>query len=275
MIDQATELRRLIAGRARADLSTGSARPQIVMLAGGSAGVGVSTLASALAFELAADAQRVVLADCDLQRADLARRCGADAAINLGDVLAQKRTIHEALVRGPAGMHLLAGSPHATARQIVTERSVRRFLQQLHSLGQHAEWVIVDAGSEANVLTIQLAASAAPLWIVSSPEPAAIMDSYVLIKTLCAALRRASGIGLVVTRADQQTAEDVHGRINRSCRRFLGLTVELAGWLAPHSSAAMSVDGAARENAERSAAVQRLIERLEQVAVTVPTRFAA
>ena len=127
MIDQASELRRMIAGTARADVAIGEEAPRIVVLAGGRVGVGVTTLACSLAVELATDAQRVVLADCDLQHPNLAQRCGVAPANTLADVLAQKRTIHEALERGPAGMHVLAGSPQAGLRQPIADRAVRRF----------------------------------------------------------------------------------------------------------------------------------------------------
>jgi flagellar biosynthesis protein FlhG len=98
----------------------------------------------------------------------------------------------------------------------------------------------VDAGSEPNDLAARLWLCAGQVLLVTSPEAAAVMDSYALVKTL---LKRPSLSGpgalcgplaLVVNRAaDEAQAADVCRRIDQSCRRFLGLPVPLAGWL-PH-----------------------------------------
>lgn len=232
MIDQAAELRRLVNHTAHAVVGEADA-PRTLVVAGGRPGVGVTRLAAELSFALASDAQRVVLADADLCRADLAARYGASEVLTLADVLAGKRGIHEILQRGPGGIQLLAGTRSTETRAALSERQVRRFCQQLRSLGKHADWVIIDAGSEANELTTRLAALADHLWVITSPDAVAVMDTYALVKTLLSRQRLIRPIDLIVTGADQPLAADVHRRVDQSCRRFLGLPVKLAGWM-PH-----------------------------------------
>ena len=79
------------------------------------------------------------------------------------------------------------------------------------------------------------------LWIVTSPDAVAVMDTYALVKTLLSRQRLIRPIELIVTGADQSIAQDVHRRVDQSCRRFLGLPVNLAGWtprLTPQANAA-------------------------------------
>jgi MinD-like ATPase involved in chromosome partitioning or flagellar assembly len=58
------------------------------------------------------------------------------------------------------------------------------------------------------------------------------MDTYALIKTLLSRHGGGQSPALVVNQApDEATAADVHRRIDQSCRRFLGLAIEFAGWL--------------------------------------------
>src|SRR6187455_618232 len=109
MIDLTAERRRLMLAAAppAAAMASGA---RILVVSGGRAGVGTTTIAMNLAAILASDALRVVLIDADLYRADVAAQCGVETQPNIGDMFSGRRTIHEALQRGPAGMQILAGS---------------------------------------------------------------------------------------------------------------------------------------------------------------------
>src|SRR5262245_12233773 len=84
--------------------------PGMLVVSGGRPGVGATTLAVNLATALAQDAHRVVLIDADLYRADVASHCNLPHGLNIADVLAGRRNIHEVLQLGPAGMQILAGA---------------------------------------------------------------------------------------------------------------------------------------------------------------------
>ena len=82
-----------------------------------------------LAAALATDALRVVLVDADMNRADVAVQCGLAKGLDFGDVLAGRKSLHEALQRGPAGMQVLAGSASAETLGSLSERSIQRILR--------------------------------------------------------------------------------------------------------------------------------------------------
>src|SRR5204863_164298 len=64
----------------------------------------------------------------------------------------------------------------------------------------------------------------------------AVMDTYALIKTLISRYAAHRQVSLVVNQSpDAATSADVHRRIDQSCQRFLGLTVDFAGGVPPHS----------------------------------------
>jgi len=264
MIDQAAELRRLML-TGRAD-SAGSL-PRTFVVSGGKPGVGATTLAVNLAATLAHDAQRVVLIDADLQQADVAAQCGLFPSLGIADVLAGRKNIHETLVRGPAGMQVLPGASTDEARANATPRNVGRLLRQIQSVAPHADWVLIDAGSEPGELTARLWSAAEHVLLVTSPEAAAVMDSYALVKTLLKRQSLSGPLALVVNQAaDEAEADDVCRRIDQSCRRFLGLSVPLAGWLP-----------AADDAAPLATAVGKVAEFVVHAhrAATAPRRLAA
>jgi flagellar biosynthesis protein FlhG len=203
-----------------------------LVISGGRPGVGATAIALQLATALAREAQRIVLIDADPFSADIAARCEHSGALGIGEVLAGRKTIHEVLQLGPAGMQILAGAANQQIRDSLNGRSIARLLKQMRSLAPHAEWLVVDAGNQPSELAARLWSAADRLLVVTSPDAVAVMDTYALIKTLLSRQSLRQSPALVVNQAaDEATAADVHRRIDQSCRRFLGLAIAFAGWL--------------------------------------------
>jgi flagellar biosynthesis protein FlhG len=233
--------------------------PRMLVVAGGRAGVGATTLTVNLAAALAQDALRTVLIDADLHQADAAAQCNLPAGLGIGDVLAGRKNIHEVLQRGPAGLQILAGAASAETRNSLSQRAIQRLLRQIATLGPHADWIIVDAGNQPSEFAAWLWTAAEIVLLVTVPEAAAVMESYALIKTLLARHELRRDILLAVNQAaDDAVAADVHRRIDQSCRRFLGLPIEFAGGL-PHGNVGRGLIDSASPLA---AALARLGSRL-------------
>lgn len=263
MPDASTQLRRLTGRTLLAD--TGPP-PRLVVVSGGKLGVGSTTLAVNLAVALASHGSRTVLVDADQARADAAAHCGVSGPVGIADVLLGRRNIHEVLQRGPGGMQVVVGACTAEARTACTDRALARVLRQIHSLGRHADLVLLDAGSAPGDAMLRFWQAADDVLLVTTPDAAHVMDTYATIKTLLSRAAVAARLRLVVNHAASAVvAEDVHHRIDRSCQRFLGLAIPLAGWL-PHDPSARAAAARGqpaildRPSAPLAAAVDRLAE---------------
>jgi flagellar biosynthesis protein FlhG len=267
MLDQAAQLRRLVSEAARREAERESG-PCTVVVSGGSPGVGATTLAVNLAAALAGEALRVVLIDADLHRADVAARCGVAGSQGIGEVLTGRKNIHEALQRGPAGIQILAGNAQAETRACASDRANERLVRQMRSLGPHADWLLVDAGNQPSEITARLWSAADRVLLVASPDAVAVMDTYALIKTLLSRQPPARPLELIVNQVENGTdAEDVHRRIDQSCRRFLGLSLALTVAM-PHDPAAAVAShqkhqaALAHPNGPLAAAISRLMREM-------------
>src|SRR5687768_271415 len=107
MLDQAEKLRRLVM-RASSAGPRDQHGPRLLVVSGGKRGVGATTVAVNLAVALAKDALRVILVDADFTHASIAAQAGLSDAIGIGDVLAGRKSVHEAIQRGPAGWQTIA-----------------------------------------------------------------------------------------------------------------------------------------------------------------------
>jgi flagellar biosynthesis protein FlhG len=239
------------------------------VISGGKPGVGTTTLAVNLAATLASDPLRVVLVDADFARASVAAQCGVSDAVGIGDVLAGRRSVHEAIQRGPAGLQIIAGWPTAEPRGSIPERISPRVLRQFQSLAPHADWVVIDCGHESHSLVSEFWSAAEQILLVTTPDAVAVMDSYSLVKTLLARQQVSRPVALVVNQAENDAcAADVHRRVSQSCRRFLGVSPELAAALPSDPDAASAAVRVKLPLALQSppgalaAAIQRLAERI-------------
>lgn len=229
MHDQADELRSLMLKVARQHAAQHGPAPRMLVVCGGKGGVGATTVAVNLAVALAHQAARTVLVDADLYRADAAALCGIDEATSVADLLSGNRDIHEVLQRGPAGLQVVPGMWAPDQLTEPGEGAQRRLLSQLALLGRHADVVVIDTGGGRSDALRRFWRAADDVLMVTTPEAMSVMDTYATIKTLrpadtpprlWLAVNRATG-------ADQ--GEDVHRRIDQSCRRFLDTSVPLLG----------------------------------------------
>jgi flagellar biosynthesis protein FlhG len=124
------------------------------------------------------------------------------------------------------------------------EGAQRRLLAQLAMLGRHADVVVIDGGARGGELPQRFWQAADDVLLVTTPESMSVMDTYATIKTLRPP-HDAPRIWLAVNRADAEQAQDVHRRVDQSCRRFLETSTRLLGSIADDESFAASAEAAA------------------------------
>ena len=224
MIDQATELRKLVLQSVRQHVAAAGPPPRLAVVTSGKGRTGVTTLAVNLSVALAEQGARVVIVDADLHRSDAATLCGFPEQQSVTDVVTARRDIHEVLQRGPVGIQIVPGlaTPHQAA--VWSEAAQDRLLRQFQLLGRHADIVVLDVGGGTSDFIRRCCEAADDVLAVSTAEVASVMDCYARIKTSYSS-QAAATLWLVVNQAHGDAAVDVHYRIDQSCERFLGFRV--------------------------------------------------
>ncbi len=217
--------------------TTARGQPWFLAVGGGRNGVGTTTVALNLAIEASRAGRRVLLVDADPNRGDTASICRLEERYTLGDVLSARRSVGEAIQPGPAGIWILPGgwtSSWTGGQEEVAAGQFRvRLTQPLKAMGERFDSIVIDAGNGANRATAQRWQTADAVLLLTTTDLPSIMDAYAAVKQ--------SGINemsipvhcLVNMSSDDEVAGNVFGRLRRSCRRFLGITLQDAGHL-PH-----------------------------------------
>jgi flagellar biosynthesis protein FlhG len=229
MRDQATELRNLMLRAARTTRIDHGPPPRLLIISGGRGGVGVTTVSVRLALALAGQGIRVVLVDADPYRADVAAMCDIQQRGSITDVLNSRCDIHEVLQAGPRGVQVVPGAWASNKPPDFGDVAQQRLLRQLRTLGRHADLVLVDAGTNGSEAVRRFWQAADEIVFVTTPEPISVMDCYAAVKRMSSDGAH-HAVRLLVNRvADPRVGDDVHRRIDRSCRRFLQTSVGLLG----------------------------------------------
>jgi len=231
MHDQANDLRRLVSRCAVAETLPCRRRPARVVVGGGKGGVGTTTIAVNLALAAAAAGQRTVLVDAEPRGGNIALLCGLQHRYTLADVLAQRRSVEGVLEEGPGGVRVLPGAWGLESICDYPLSATDRLVAELARLGPETDLVVLDAGSSPARMTARLCKAADLILLVTTTETTAIMDSYASIKTLAVGNVLPPIHTVVNSAPTAESAENVHQRLAKACRRFLGLHLQAAGYV--------------------------------------------
>jgi flagellar biosynthesis protein FlhG len=246
MSDQADRLRQLVGARraaatftALADLepaaasiaprSATSRTARSLLFTSGKGGVGTSNLVLNLAIALADLDQRVVVVDADIGLANIDLLCGLTPRFDLGDVLAGRCRLFDALMTGPGEIQIVPGAHAIRTAAEDLGSAPARLVAELSELEAEADFVLVDAGSGLGPGVIMLAAAVDQAVIVSTPEPTSIADAHAAIGRFGRLTAPPRLRVLVNQAASTSEAADVLDRLVASSRQFLGAVVSPLG----------------------------------------------
>jgi septum site-determining protein MinD len=152
-------------------------RGKAIVVTSGKGGVGKTTTTANVGAALAARGHRVALVDADVGLRNLDIVLGLESRVrwNLVDVIEEKVTLDEALIRDKrsANMSLLAASQTREKDDVDTEK-MRLLIEQLRL---SFDWVLIDcpAGIEAGFRNAVVGAQSA--IIVCTPEVSSVRDA--------------------------------------------------------------------------------------------------
>jgi flagellar biosynthesis protein FlhG len=233
LLDQATTLREL-AGRRR--------RAHVIAITSGKGGVGKSNIAVNLATQFSAAGKDVLLFDADLGLANADVLCNVEVPFNLSHVMINRKTLHDVMVKTPAGFRLIGGASGLANMADLSNQQRERLVNSLEMLEEQADIILVDtgAGISPNVLCFTRAAD--EVIVVTTPEPTAITDAYAVIKVLSRQGYEHPRLSLLVNQCRfPGEARLVYERISRVARQFLNVSIYDAGHVMHDEAVSLAV----------------------------------
>ena len=279
MNDQATRLRQLrqahMNNSTSKDASSGKLRTLAVT--SGKGGVGKTSLSLNLGIALARAGKRVAVMDTDLNLGNLDVLLGLSPRYTLRNVIAGEVRLDEIIVEGPAGVHVIPASSGALELVEVDAEVRRKLVGALRQFENSYDYLLLDtpAGLSAHVLDFLEIAD--QTMVVTTADPASIIDAYALIKVLLNGNPDVERLHLVVNQAaSREAAAEVFDKLNLVIHRFLGqklgrYTCILRDAKVGEATTAQQAFIEAHPECDASAGVERLSQ---QILGTAPTENA-
>ncbi|PYS40921.1 MAG: hypothetical protein DMG14_09090 [Acidobacteria bacterium] len=243
MFDQASMLRD-VARRASAEASNRTLlehQPAAIAITSGKGGVGKTNVVANLAVALANMGKRVMVLDADFGLANIDVLLGLAPKHNLKDFIHGDLELEDLLLDGPDGVRIIPASSGIEQMASLTVEQQSKLIRGLSGLGRHVDYLLIDtaAGISANVINFLLAAGI--VMVVTTPEPTAMVDAYLMVKILAHRESRKRVSLLVNSVSGKEEAIKVCRQIDVVSRRFLSRPLELFGFIEKDRNVAEAV----------------------------------
>jgi flagellar biosynthesis protein FlhG len=220
MFDQAHRLRQLVKSSGLAgepepvfarQAGAVSAAAKIIIISGGKAGVGKSTVATNIALALAGLDRKVIVAHPGLR----------------GDVLDSKYSLgrngfstDQCLFKAPCGILVWD-----------IERSQGLLPEEIEGMQKKADFVVLDIPSGSLGSMPEVICASQELIVIATPEPESVVEAYAKIKGIVS-VKDHGPIRLLVNMAlNIEDAQAVKNRLAKVCKHFLNFELKCAEFL--------------------------------------------
>lgn len=194
---------------------------RVIAVTSGKGGVGKTTVSVNLATALAIRGRRVLLFDADLGMANVHIFAGVTPRGTLLDVIEGRSTLPQVLTDGPAGIQIVCGASGVAGLADLDARVVERIGRELARLADGFDILLIDTGAGISAQVMQFLTLAHEIIVVSTPNLAATLDAYGVIKVAREA-RLPAQISILVNQTDDEAdAGAIFARLSGCAHRFL------------------------------------------------------
>ena len=213
--------------------TTVAARPRATSIAvtSGKGGVGKTSLTINVAVALARLGHRVGILDADFALGNIDVMLGLTPEEHLGSVLDGFISVQEVTLEGPSGVRVIPAGSGVRGLTAIDEARWLRLVGAIDDASRDLDFLFFDtaAGISDNVLDLIRLADYA--LVVTSYDPAAVVDAYAVIRLISAA-DATKPVGVVVN--STRSAEEgglVFRQISLAADQFLGRSIRYDGYV--------------------------------------------
>jgi flagellar biosynthesis protein FlhG len=205
-------------------------RKKIIAVTSGKGGVGKSSIVSNMAYIFGSNGESTYILDADLSLGNIDIMFGMVPKFNIKDLIEGKKGINEIIVEGPGGIRLIPATSGISEFSSLTSEEKNILFSSFRELPEY-DFLIVDtsAGISSNVIYFNSISD--DIFIVVTPDPASITDSYAVIKVLCKKTGRKDFNIIVNMAKDEHEGLEIYKKLLSVTDKFLDVYLDFIGYI--------------------------------------------
>jgi flagellar biosynthesis protein FlhG len=200
-----------------------------IAVTSGKGGVGKTSLTINLAVAISRLGHKVGILDADFGLGNIDVMLGLTPEEHLGAVLEGGKSVADVTLDGPSGVRVVPAGSGVRALTAIDATRWPRLVSAVEEAGRDLDFFIFDTATGIGDNVLDIVGLADYALVVTSYDPAAVVDAYAVIKLIHAA-NRAKPVGVVVNSTrDAEEAGLVFRQISLAADRFLGRSLRYDG----------------------------------------------
>lgn len=205
-------------------------RKKTIAITSGKGGVGKSAIVSNMAYLLSVMKKQTYILDADLALGNIDIMLGVVPRFNIRDLINGEKTMQDIIVDGPFGIKVIPATSGIAEFSNLSLEEKTILLSSFQDIPDY-DFLIMDtsAGISSNVLYFN--AISQDVFVIVTPDPASLTDSYATIKVLRKSTMRRDFKVLVNMVRDEREALDVYRKLLLVTDRFLDVSLDFGGYI--------------------------------------------
>jgi len=201
-----------------------------IAITSGKGGVGKSSIASNIAYLLGNMQRSTFILDADLSLGNIDIMFGMVPKFNVRDVINGSRQMSEVILEGPCGIRIIPATSGVSEVSNLNGDEKAHLMSSLNTLPKH-DFLIVDTSAGISSNVVYFNAMSHDVFVVVTPDPASITDSYAMIKVLSAKTGRKDFNIIINMVREEKEALELFSKVVSVTDRFLDVYLDYFGYI--------------------------------------------
>ena len=203
----------------------------LIAFTSGKGGAGKSVLSLNMAYSLSSQGKKVLYADLDLNFANAHILLNMIPPKNIKDYFEGRSLIKNIITKVDKNLFLLHGNSGAMEINGFIKRKIESLINELKKISVNYDFVFIDTGQINDLQQMEFLLNSDLIVLITSPEPTAVMDAYVIVKMLNKHNCGDNKFVIVNKCSDEEEGRITFNNINTASEHFLNEKLNLLGYV--------------------------------------------
>jgi len=203
---------------------------KIIAVTSGKGGVGKSSIVSNMAYVLSSMGEVTYIFDADLSLGNIDIMFGMVPKFNVKDLIEGKKHITDVVADGPFGIKIIPATSGVAEFSNLSMEERQILLSSFREIPEY-DFLIVDTSAGLSSNVVYFNAISEDVFIVITPDPASLTDSYAVVKALRTKTGQKTFNIIANLVKDEKEGIEIFKKIVTVADRFLDVYLNFFGYI--------------------------------------------